>query len=184
MTYSFKPYSQRGGTCGGFAIANALRHIHGKDIPESEVYRIYEKHDTDGREGIRTVDLLNILKKEPIGSLKVKDWSELYNAHNAKNRNKATLTKSTIDVLKTQGNALIYGFKLCKGAKPIPLIKNVYKSNTDVSGDFHICYVQGLWKNHGIKVMNSWGERFGEKGSFYMKWEDVVERADSIFVVE
>lgn len=45
-------------------------------------------------------------------------------------------------------------------------------------------YVQGLWKNHGIKVMNSWGERFGEKGSFYMKWADVIERADSVFVIQ
>lgn len=180
----FKPYAQKGGTCGGFSIAGGLRQIHQKDIPESEVYRIYKAHDTDGRDGIRTVDLLNILKKEPIGGLKVKEWDTLYNTNNAKRRNKATLTKDIIDVLKTPGKALIYGFKLCKGPRPIPLDRYVYRGNSDVSGDFHICHVQGLWKNLGIELTNSWGEHFGEKGSFHMRWVDVIERADSVFVIQ
>lgn len=180
---NFKPYNQQGGTCGGMAIAGALRHLHNQDITEGEVYRLYKNYDTDGRDGIRTVDLLRILQKESLGGLLVKEWSELYNAHNAKNRNKAKLTENIIDVLKTPGKALIYGFKLCKGPRPIPLDRYVYRSNTDVSGDFHIVFCVGLWKNLGIELQNSWGDHFGDKGSFYMRWADVIERADSVFVI-
>lgn len=179
----FKPYAQKLGTCGGFSIANALRHIHNQDIPEAEVYRIYKAHDTDGRDGIRTVDLLNILKKEPIGGFKIKRWDCLYNLHNAKNRSKDLLKIKMLAALNSPNTALIYGFKLCGGKVRIPLEKGIYKPNTDTSGDFHICYISGLWKE-GVKIMNSWGTSFGTTGSFYMKWEDVIERADSVFVIE
>lgn len=180
---TFKPYSQKGGTCGGFAIANALRHLHGIDIVESEIYRLYKDYDIDGREGIRTVDLLNILKKQSLGGLVLREWHELYNVHNAKNRNTGVLIGRIRVELLDPEQALIFGFKLCGKGKPIPLLHNVYKTNEDTSGDFHIVYVEGLWGNEGIKLQNSWGTAFGENGSFYMEWEDVLKRADSIFTI-
>lgn len=168
-------YDQKGSTCTGFALAGAMGNTLGIKIPEEEVYAYYKKYDDD-RPGIRITSMVkNLLTKETFSGHHIKDFEIIYNAKDGTRNYKNGISQRTKYEF-TKGWAVLVGFKLGKHPQIELDYNNIYRSPVRQIGA-HLMFVKSIWfdkygEHLGFVIQNSWGEDFGDKGTFRITKDD------------
>lgn len=157
------------GTCAMFAIINGIEFLTNKAVDQQEVYDLYEEYDTDGREGLRTKEVLQILKDNK----KIKTFFPVYNKfwNNGKYKILKRLAWWRIfRLLKTKKYGLVLGLNIRKGKPKIKLDKDFYilPSDKKISDVHALCVVGGA--GYELTLENSWGN-WGDEGFCYMDKE-------------
>lgn len=172
-----KPLSQgKSPDCTGFAIGGAIANAANVKVTEKEILAYYAKYEDKKRPGMRASKILRDLKdKESFGGVHVKDFEIIYSSRRGPQNDKRDIINRVRYELKRPNTCVLVGFLV--GEKPrIKLINNVYVS-PDVQKEPHLMFIKGLYFNkykdfEGFVIQNSWGSRFGNKGTFKITKED------------
>lgn len=182
-------YQQKGGTCAGFAVANAIEAVTGVIVQDEDIYNFYKKYDLDRYEGMNFKDILAILEDESLAGVKVQEYKELYHVY--KKRMFKNWRSEVRLALQQPDTAVLLGLRTRSGlGSTLPLDSNYFLKprKTKIKG-FHAVLLEGLLfgerrKNLGFIVENSWGDKWGDEGYFYMDWDTIDTEAHEIVAVK
>lgn len=176
-------YDQEGGTCAGFAIANAIEHVTGKIPKSSEVYNLYEEYD-EGPQGMRLTEVMELLEIHPWAGVKVKDHIEIWHILKRKLFPNPMGKIREYLLKQKQGWGVVVAIRIREGKPQFPLDENgVLKPRTTRVKDVHAVFLAGIRKNL-LFLENSWGSDFGQLGYFYLRVDDLSAEVHSIYAIQ
>lgn len=175
-----KIYQQVGGTCVAYAIANILEIKHGIRVSDRDIERIYEEYDTDGREGMRATEILEALKEMPLRGYLVEDYERIFFAYG---RQRHSYTRRFHLALRA-GEPILLGLKF-RGQKGLKLDDDYFMkiNKGERFGGFHAVTVVSHEGNDVLKCENTWGDKWGHNGYFYINLLDVLTEGTEAYLI-
>lgn len=172
------------GHCSGYAVAYGIGKATGHFPVADEVKSFYSHHDK-GMEGMRIIEIADALRAEKLGGARCIAWEIIY-AKNAKTklgkeRNKFAMGK-VHRALGTPGCAVLISTK----AK-LTLDSKFYVTPNQDGEEHALCMDSVIAGKYffinGFKIANSWGEKWGDKGYFNVKKNDLLDFAEDMYIL-
>lgn len=185
-----KIHQQIGGTCTGFAAINAYEHVTGVDIPVQDLYDIFKEYDTDGREGMDSNTFLSVLSTRKYEGWVLDSFEEIYHVYKKKLHKQ--FWKDINEAVFRNDQALIFNIRIRAGRKNLPLDDEgalLPNTKAKIKG-FHSVYCLGKWmtkaprKLKGFEIENSWGEKWGKNGLFYLRTENFYTEVHDAYLLK
>ena len=181
------------GACVAMAVCNAAEQQLGIVVPDNDIYDYFKKHFNEDVDGVRLPRLLQRMKVEPLGRVKVKSYECLYNSRWRDSLKKRLFMSKVRQSILKKDDSLVIVVKMRerkKGDQKIPLNKEGFlvPRKTKVAG-YHAMLLARLAKSHMFSlrqffiVEGSWGKDWGKSGCFYMTAEHIHSEAQSIYSV-
>lgn len=173
-------YDQEGGTCAGFAIANAIYKQLGIVPLYEEVYEYYLREFGD-LDGVDPWKFLLRLRKIPLAGVVAVNPKKIYDYKIGLVPWHGKLREA---ILRRDSSCLLVVNIRDHGQKQkIPLDENYrYKRMEGPVRSYHLMLADEL-EGKEIKVENSWGDDWGDDGFFYLPFSDLEHAVARAYTV-
>lgn len=179
-------YNQgKDGTCTAFSVLNILESQFKTTISQrfadTEINRWFCENGFSKEDGLMGITMLQVMKVKPlipgffVSSCK-KIWSK------KKRPAKDDLTKIYEAVVE---GGVIFGLEVRKGKPTLKLDEehNLVPYKTDIRGGHAVAVAGFELKNSRYLIENSWSNKWGKEGYFYLKESDVLSEVSAVYQV-
>lgn len=176
-----KIHKQKGGTCAGTAVANAIEAHTGVSVEESFVTNFYKKHDPNygtKYEGMHVPTIARHTKETPMAGYHVEDMEHIFSTTIRGKVKDGFRLINVIHALRDPDRAMVINLRIHGSDEygiKFPLDKDYFYE----PGDRQFPYYHAMFAcaevrrngRHGVMVENSWGHKWGLDGMFFIDFK-------------
>ena len=191
MPNEIEPYQNKDGYCSLYAVANAIEAALGIRPTEQDIQDFFKKYDT-GPKGMRVIEVLAILKREPWLGVKVASFRHPWNMRATDGH---SLVSELRNAMRHPDYQIVFSFWGRGDKKWLKLDEeNYYHPDKSIPKNANRSHAVFLQKIHTLPrlrrsftaatFLNNWGANWGDDGYFNMDWDDIESECMHITAIK